>query len=297
MKPISLLTGILCVGVIHSSQAQEMDKSATISFFNGAMNYQGDLKPNTFTIENCSFTTGITIRKPLNQWFALRGGFNVGSIKAADEWNDENLKGRNLSFTTTIKEAYLGLEVSVLDIASGVFTPYVYAGIAAFNFNPWTRDNNGEKTYLQPLSTEGQGLSQYPDRKPYNLTQICIPFGGGFRVAVSDALSIGIEFNQRKSFTDYIDDVSSNYVDRDALLQARGSKAVELAYRADELPGGRPIFPAHGEKRGTPTEMDWYYFFGFTTEVKLSSLGGLFNKRKPVANQRCPRNVNYMVKY
>ena len=296
MKPIYLLPVVLCFCICTSSKAQELDKSTTISVFSGCMNYQGDLKPKTFTIEHSSPAAGISIRKPLNQWFSVRGGFNIGTIKAADEWNDDNLRPRNLSFTTTIKEAYLGLEVAVLDMSSGRFTPYVYGGIAVFHFNPWARDNSGVKTYLKPLSTEGQGLSQYPDSKPYNLTQICIPFGGGFRFALTDGLNIGLEFNQRKSFTDYIDDVSGNYVDRDPLLQAKGIKAIELAYRAGDLAGGRPIFPSHGDKRGTPTQMDWYYFFGLTMEMKLSSLGGIFKHTKTVANQRCPRNVNYVVR-
>lgn len=297
MKPISLLKCLFCAVIATSAQAQdEVDKSATLSIFTGAMNYQGDLKPNNFTTDHCSFTAGISIRKPLNHWFAIRGGVNVGSIKASDSWNDEDLRPRNLSFNTTIKEAYLGLEISVLDISSGGFTPYVYAGLAAFHFNPWTTDNSGQKVYLKPLSTEGQGIADYPESKPYNLTQLCIPFGGGFRVALSDGIRIGVEFNQRKSFTDYIDDVSGNYVDADILLRERGIKAVELAYRADELPTGRPIFPSHGDKRGTPTQMDWYYFFGTTLEVKLSSLGGLFTKKNRVANQRCPRNVNYSVR-
>ena len=284
---------MLCICIGISSQAQELDKSATFSLFSGGMNYQGDLKPKTFTIENSSPAIGFSIRKPLNRWFSLRGGFNTGTIKAADAWNNEDLKVRNLSFTTTIKEAYIGLEVAILDISSGRFAPYMYGGIAVFHFNPWARDNNGVKTYLKPLSTEGQGLSAYPDSKPYNLTQICIPFGGGFRFAITDGLNIGLEFNQRKSFTDYIDDVSGNYVERDDLLREKGIKAVELAYRADEIPGGRPIFPSHGDKRGTPSEMDWYYFFGATMEVKLSSFGGLFKHTKSVANQRCPRNINY----
>ncbi|MBC7872836.1 MAG: outer membrane beta-barrel protein [Ferruginibacter sp.] len=293
MKPFSLLPVILSIFICHQSHAQELDKSATISLFTGVMNYQGDVKPDNFTIDHSNLAVGISIRKPLNRWFAVRGGVNMGKISAADRWNSEDLKARNLSFTTTIKEAYLGLEISVLDMSAGRFTPYVYGGIAVFHFNPWTNDKNGTKTFLKPLSTEGQGLSQYPDQKPYNLTQLCLPFGGGARFAVNDGLSVGVEFNQRKSFTDYIDDVSSHFVDRDALLQEKGILAVELAYRSDELPGGRPLFPAHGEKRGTPSQMDWYYFFGLTMEMKLSNFGGILKNNRSVANQRCPRNVSY----
>jgi hypothetical protein len=73
------------------------------------------------------------------------------------------------------------------------------------------------------------------------------------------------------------------------LLQAKGAKAVELAYRGGQSPLGSPLYPPHGEQRGTPSEMDWYYFFGFTTEIKLNSLGSLFGNSKTIASQRCPR--------
>lgn len=296
MKTLRALLVILGICIYQFSSAQEQDKSTTISLFTGAINYQGDVNPNSFTLSHSNFAAGIIIRKPLNRWFTLRAGATMGKIEAADKWNREYLKPRNLSFATTIKEAYIGLEITVLDMSAGRFTPYFYGGIAVFHFNPWTLDNTGTKTYLKPLSTEGQGLSQYPEKKTYNLTQLCLPLGGGIKFAVSDGLSVGLELSQRKSFTDYIDDVSGEYIDGEVLLREKGSKAVELAYRADELPGGRPFFPAHGDQRGTPSEMDWYYFVGLNLEMKLSSIGGifnLFNNNKAIANQRCPRNVSY----
>lgn len=296
MKTLRALLVILGICIYQFSSAQEQDKSTTISLFTGAINYQGDVNPNSFTLSHSNFAAGIIIRKPLNRWFTLRAGATMGKVEAADKWNREYLKPRNLSFATTIKEAYIGLEITVLDMSAGRFTPYLYGGIAVFHFNPWTLDNTGTKTYLKPLSTEGQGLSQYPEKKTYNLTQLCLPLGGGIKFAVSDGLSVGLELSQRKSFTDYIDDVSGEYIDGEVLLREKGSKAVELAYRADELPGGRPFFPAHGDQRGTPSEMDWYYFVGLNLEMKLSSIGGifnLFNNNKAIANQRCPRNVSY----
>lgn len=290
MKIVKLTLGVLFSLSSYSClYAQETDKSFSLTIFTGPINYQGDLQPSSFTIAHSNIAAGIGLRKPITNRLAARAGFHYGTITAADEWNRDYLKPRNLSVTTTIKEAYAGLELSVLDISAKRFTPYIYAGIAVFHFNPWARDNAGTKTYLQPLSTEGQGLSQYPEQKVYPLTQIAIPFGGGMRFAVSDAFSIGLEFNQRKTFTDYLDDVSTHYVDRDVLLQAKGPKAVEMAYRGGQAPMGSPMYPAHGEQRGTPREMDWYYFFGLTADIKLNSLGGLFKNGRSVASQRCPR--------
>ena len=291
MKRPYILPVVICLCIFNSLHAQQQDKFATFSLFTGAMNYQGDLKPNAFTTAHSCFTAGVSIRKPLNTFLSVRGGVNIGKIQAADEWNSDDLKSRNLSFTSTIKEVYIGLEVSAPGIMGGLITPYLYGGIGLFNFNPWSYDNSGNKTYLKPLSTEGQGLSSYPNQKPYKLTQLCLPFGGGFRVAISNSINIGIEFNQRKSFTDYIDDVSSSYVDRTVLLQEKGSKAVELAYRTDELPGGRPFFPSNGEKRGTASQKDWYYFFGFTSAFKLNTFSSIFKHKKSIPTMRCPRKV------
>lgn len=293
VKTLSTLLVILFVYSGTSLKAQELDKSATIALFAGGINYQGDLQPNSLQFQHSKFAAGLIFRKPLNRWFTARAGISSGTIDAADKWNRDDLKSRNLSFSTVIKEAYLGLEINVLDMSAGRFTPYIYGGLAVFHFNPYAYDKNGVKTYLKPLSTEGQGLPQYPEQKPYQLTQICMPFGGGIKFALSDGLNIGLEFSQRKSFTDYIDDVSTNFIDGSVLQQEKGAKAVEMAYRADELPGGRPNFPVHGDQRGTPSEMDWYYLFGATVEMKLSSLGGVFKNNRTVASQRCPRNVNY----
>lgn len=263
----------------------------TLSLYTGTINYQGDLNPNSFTLRHSHLSVGLILRKPINRWFTVRGGIQVGKIEAADRFNRNYLKNRNLDFITSIQEAHLGLAVTLLDISTKRFTPYAYGGIAVFHFNPWTRDAAGKKTFLKPLSTEGQGLRQYPKQRPYGLIQLSLPFGGGAKFALNDNINIGVEFSQRKTFTDYIDDVSTIYVDHDVLLQAKGPKAVELAYRGDDVPGGTG-YPAHGEQRGTPSEMDWYYFFGTFIEVKLDRLGDLFHpKGSSALYLRCPRNV------
>jgi hypothetical protein len=285
---------LLCLFSLVRASAQEMDRSSTLALFTGTINYQGDLNPNSFTFAHSNFAAGIIYRKPLSRWFTFRAGASMGKIEAADRWNRDYLKARNLSFTTSIKEGYIALEMTLLDISTKRFTPYMYGGIAIFHFNPWTLDNSGVKTYLKPLSTEGQGLAAYPKQRPYKLTQFALPFGVGAKYAVSPAMNIGVEFSQRKSFTDYIDDVSTFFVDRDVLLQAKGPRAVDLSYRGDEVPGGIQSYPAHGEQRGTPSEMDWYYFCGLTIELKLDSFANIFaalRSNNSVASQRCPRNV------
>jgi hypothetical protein len=282
--------------ISNISWSQTENKGTYIGFFVGKMNYQGDLNPNSFKFSHSKATGAFTIRQSLNRWLSLKGDLAFGSIEAADKYNRDYLKPRNLSFYTSIKEASLGLETYLLDLSTTHFSPYVYGSVSLYHFNPWAYDQNGKKTFLQPLSTEGQGLSQFPKQKPYKLTQIAVGFGVGARYAINDNMNIGAEFSQRKTFTDYLDDVSSMYVDRNVLLQAKGGKAVEMAYRGDELPGGQ-AYPNHGEQRGTPSEMDWYYFFGINFEIKLSAFTQMFkNMSSENASAlhitRCPRNVN-----
>ena len=219
----------------------------------------------------------LVLRKPLTYWLSWRVGASIGQIEAADKYNRDYLKPRNLSFYSGIKEIYTGFDIYMFDLSTKRFSPYVYGGIALFHFNPWTYDNDGKKVFLKPLSTEGQGLSQYPSQKPYRLTQIALPFGIGAKYALTECMNIGIEFSQRKTFTDYLDDVSSHYVDENILLQEKGPLAVSLAYRGDELQNGSP-YPSHGTQRGTKTEMDWYYFLGVTIEMKISCLKSVFNQ-------------------
>jgi hypothetical protein len=292
VKKISL---ILIVLVFYfSACTQEFDTSPTIGLLAGAMNYQGDLKPNSFTFQHSNLILSLILRKPLSRWFAVRAGATIGKVEAADRYNRDYLQRRNLSFTSGVKELFALLEADVLDISTKKFTPFAYGGIVLYHFDPYTLDANNNRVYLQPLSTEGQGLPGYPDRKVYKLTQFAAAFGGGLRFAFTDCTSIALEFSQRKTFTDYLDDVSTSYIDRNTLLAAKGQLAVDLAYRGDEVHNPSP-YPPDGEQRGTPSEMDWYYFMGISADIRINclkeKLSGLFSLQKMSrARQykRCP---------
>src|SRR5687767_3712421 len=292
----NLLAILLCLFSTHLSLwSQNENKGTWLGLFVGKMNYQGDLNPSSFKFTHSKTTIGLNIRQSINRWLSLKGGFAIGSLEAADRYNRDYLKPRNLSFYTSVKEASFSIETSLLDLSSTRFTPYVYGTVVVYHFNPWAYDNSGEKIFLQPLSTEGQGLSQFPGQKSYKLTQFAVGFGGGARFAINNNMNIGVEVSQRKTFTDYLDDVSSMYVDQNVLMQTKGAKAVEMAFRGDELPGGQ-VYPGHGEQRGTPSEMDWYYFFGINFEIKFSAFTRIFKSwnaenSSALHNTRCPRNV------
>jgi hypothetical protein len=147
-----------------------------------------------------------------------------------------------------------------------------------YHFDPYTYDTANQKVYLHPLTTEGQGLPQYG--KPYALTQLAIPFGAGLKFKLTERVILGAEIGLRKLFTDYLDDVSTNYAAASDLLQARGQQAVDLAFRSDELVGGTTNYPEKGTQRGGSSVKDWYYFSGIHLSFRFGNSGSGSNGKR-----------------
>lgn len=239
----------------------------------GLSNYNGDLLEKYYVGKQTNGFIGATVHYELSDQILLRAGFNFARINGSDKYNSEpSLKSRNLHFESVITEFSIAAEYYVFNLYEKRYSPYFFAGLGLFHFNPYTFDSNLQKTFLKPLSTEGQGI--YPNRKPYSLLQMAIPFGGGFKYAISENVRVGIEFGLRKIFTDYLDDVSTTYADYNDLLQAKGSLATDLAYREDEYPGGNPIYPAKDTQRGSSKQKDNYYFTGINLSIRLGGGGG-----------------------
>lgn len=259
-----------------------------VGIFGGISTYNGDLTPNSFSFQQSHPAFGIFIRKAVYKGFSLRLGATFGKLSGADSLSsDSSVRTRNLDFQSNVTDVHLMVEYNFLDYSKTGFTPYVFVGISVFHFDPYTKDTSGLRVYLSPLSTEGEGLQTYPDRKPYNLTQISIPFGVGVKYALSPVVNLGFEFRINKTFTDYLDDVSTTYVDENNLLAERGPTAVEYAYRTNELPGHKSAaYPADGTMRGSAAHKDWYYFTGLTLSFNLNGGNGLFGKG--LRQLRCP---------
>lgn len=230
----------------------------------GSMNFAGDLqeKKVTFTEAKYGFTLGGTYQ--FAPHFATSLNLTYGQVHAQDSKNGAKWINRNLDFTSNIFEAAVTAEADLFDIRNAAstdysnpdagaarFTPYIFAGLGLFNFNPYTH-YQGQKVFLAPLKTEGETV-------PYSLWGVSYPFGIGVKYAVSDNVMIAAELNYRKTNTDNIDDVSKfNYVDTTVLAAANGALSGSLSYRADELPNGHYAFYA---QRGNPSKKDNFYCF------------------------------------
>ena len=288
----NILVATACMLIMHNVSSQEFDNTPSVGITSGLMNYQGDIHPTSFTFRQSNPYLSLFIKQPITRHLSFKAGFGFGKVQGDDKYNRDYLQKRNLNFYTSIKEAYAGFEIYAFPLNTNKITPYLFAGVTVFHFNPYTFTSNGNKVFLQPLSTEGQGLDEYPDRKPYTLTQAALTGAIGFKYLVNENCIIGFEFNQRKTFTDHLDDVSSSYVDKEKLRTAKGQLAVDLAFRGDEISNGN-VYPSHGEQRGTPTEKDWYYTTGISAEINLNavkqSVLALFKGRHDWYYKKCPR--------
>ncbi len=244
-----------------------------------------------------------------NEWLGLRAAFQIGVLEGDDRLIKNNgshelfRKQRNLDFRSNIAEAYIAAEIYPLMLLySGNenykprFRPYGVLGVGAFKFNPQgsLTDNNGNVTWhdLKPLHTEGQGFKEFPDRKEYSLTQINIPMGVGIKYMLTERINISLELLLRKSFTDYIDDVSTNYINPNLfdknLSPADAVTARRISDKVFAIVNPNLSRNSPGTQRGNPAQNDSY----FTTFLKIGvRLGPVFENtysRNAAYQMRCP---------
>lgn len=219
------------------------------------------------------------------QRVALRARATYGVMAGNDNLTSEPFRqNRNLSFKSDIYEASFVIEVHPYKEELGHYHNlrgvegqkssrvglYAFTGITGFYFDPKAQFEN-TWVRLKPLGTEGQGLPGGPEE--YSNFALGIPFGVGIRKALSKNLSFGLEMQYTKTFTDYIDDVSTEYYDNDAILALRGEQAAFLANPSLRLPqvlreSGDPT--TTGQQRGDPTDLDAYLFMKFQVHYKLT---------------------------
>lgn len=277
--------------------------------------YLGDIVNNHF-IGEPHMNYGLMYRMDLNSRFAVRIAGHYGKISGYSENNKPSLRYKNLSFESPLTDIEMGLEINFLEYQAGSknhrFTPFIFTGISVFKFNPKTYFQ-GKWIELQPLGTEGQGTTEYPDRKPYSLTSWAIPFGGGIKWNVSKLITIGVEYGLRKTFTDYLDDVSTTYAKSSVLAAEKSPLSSMLGNRmfedealamglnlnigSNNIPESQDNFETYlamqsttdESQRGLVTDKDWYGIICMTVTIKLIG----------PKNKKCPayKNNKYYREY
>jgi len=238
-----------------------------IGIMGGGSYYLGDINSKHFDYMMPS--GGIVIRKNIDRRVVIKSELVLGNIRADDarNRNDTMKLNRNLHFRSPIYELSGQVEFNFLPYETGnslyPFTPFIFVGVSLFRFNPKAEANNGEWVELQPLGTEGQGTTSFQDRKKYALTQFSIPMGGGFKIAVNKTFNIILEYGIRKTFTDYLDDVSTSYI---------GGNLIDMSPLGIEMSDKSLNGPqAKDFQRGDSKDKDWYTFTGITLSFKILS--------------------------
>jgi len=295
MKGILPLILGLFLALPEFSQAQSFyairhQRSLMLTAGTGSSTYYGELtnpgtllkfQPNLNIGLQTYVTPQINIRVELN-WFQMKG--------SDAEANDPSRKARGLSFLSNCFEIS-GIGAFNL-FANGnryyrrpTLNIYGFAGIGLLYFNP-TAKYNGKSYSLEPYKTEGVSYSRVVP---------VIPMGLGVRLKTGPNTNIVFEGGYRKTFTDYLDDVSTKYT-------APSSDPIAAYF---QNPNNQIYNPAAtgdlnnyaaGDKRGNPGATDSYFLLNVKVEYYLplnssgkrggGLLGGKRNKSTYRYNKR-----------
>lgn len=287
-KALLLITAILLLNAGISDaqrwkrQRYEFSAGAGVSNFLGDLGGANQIGTNYFKDLEWSltrFAVSAGLRYKLSNYFAFKSNLTYGRIAGDDKLTTEYFRNyRNLSFFSDIYELNVNFEGAfqqeqigrryrlrkVKGLRGYELYTYAFVGVGVFYFDPKT-SYQGSTIRLQPLGTEGQSL--IPSRDKYNLVQFCIPVGIGFKYTIDRTWGVGIELGIRKTFTDYIDDVSTTYFDFQNYPNANPLAAAlgDRSNRSD------PGVTTPGAQRGDPRDKDSYMFGIFSVNYKLKT--------------------------
>ncbi len=255
MKRNLILFSFTFLAQMLSAQRVEFGLSA------GACNYWGDLAPKVKLSES-HFTAGAFMRVNINNTWAIKAEFNRLEVSGTDQ-NFEFNKNRNLSFFSPISEGAILFEYNYSKYGPFVldkkFTSYFFAGFGGFVFNPQTV-MDGKVYELRDFQTEG---------KVYSRFSMAVPFGMGVKWMLNNRFALESQIGFRKTFTDYMDDVSTVYPDVQSRLENSGVLNATLTDRSIEL-YGVPQY-AKGYKRGNSNHNDWYMSATISIAMRLNT--------------------------
>lgn len=200
--------------VFLGSGAHVLAQRSEVGFGLGTFNYSGDVS-RTYRLANSRPAGTIYYRNNLSKVVSLRATMTAGGLGAKETPIDAFASVRNTSFEIFLFETSLAFEYHFLnwrdDKRPMRYTPYLFAGFGLF------------------------GISGFEDKPAeYSTIQTSLPFGGGFKYVVNPKFYVALEFGMRKTFFDYLDNVS----------------------------GGDPTLKNY--RYGNPNDFDNYFFLGIT---------------------------------
>ncbi len=293
-------------GVMMAQQWKKQKREIILGM--GAANFLGDLggadQIGTYFLKDLEFSQTKShmqagFRYRFTPTISAKASFSYARVAGSDRLTTERARrNRDLEFRSDIWEVSAQFEYALVEehikgryIRGKTRFPvniYLFGGIGFLHFNPKSRVNfQGDWIALQPLGTEGQGLEG--GGKKYLRYTMCIPVGIGFKYPITNQWHIGLEYGLRKTFSDYIDDVSGEYFDRGQIRDARGDQAMYFAdpasydtpytekNKAFAQPGvytadGRERIAGAtnpGQRRGNSSKDDFYMLANLSVSYKL----------------------------
>lgn len=304
IKRLSLLMVLITLFLVSvmetqaQSQFSKKKKYWAIGPNFNAVNYFGDIVPKSrigsFDINFTRPQFGAQVMRRVSPRVFLRGFANWGRFAGDDNTTadpgDTDFAifryRRNLHFRTDFVEVGFG---GVYDFKEnkGTFArrpkglvPYVHAGIAMLYYKPMARtptDPNpayadiprGVWVDLRQLRTEGVS---------YSPVTVVIPAGVGVRYALNGHWDVAFEIGYRLTFTDYLDDVSSNYINpfqhdsRLAYVMADRSREAVASWSGNQrdlqqIFGGQPNTVFYDPQTGIPFPDRFYEGYGYPNDI------------------------------
>jgi hypothetical protein len=219
----------------------------------GSATYFGELSPPKNSITPFKYGLNVGLEHFLTNRISARAEATWFQISGSDANALETTKPRNLSFTSNCVEANVAGTLNLLPNGRRFYQRqainfYGFLGIGFVYANPKT-EYNGQMVALQPLETEGVH---------YSRVHLVIPFGGGMKLKMGPFFNLAIEGGMRKTFTDYLDDVSSRNYPDPATLKSDLARAL-----SNRSPGGTITI------RGNPETKDWYFMMNAKLQYYL----------------------------
>ncbi len=283
MKKTATLTLIFILSATAVTWSQSFynfgrQRDIIVSLGLGTSSYFGDLNDPGDKFD-FPFNVNVGMEYFLNDRISLRSEITYFRLKGDDAESDtEGRVRRNLSFQSNNGELNF---VGIFNLRRNgrrfyqrpPVNAYAFAGIGLAYFNPRGKvpqnyvtgdgvngttiplEDAGDYVALQPLNTEGED---------YNRMTMVIPFGGGVRFKAGPFFNIALEAGYRITFTDYLDDVSTNY--RDQAEFGDDYLAAAMADRRPEINLKR-LEPGH--IRGDDSDNDGYMLYNIKVEFYL----------------------------
>ncbi|MCF8387102.1 MAG: DUF6089 family protein [Bacteroidales bacterium] len=266
MKKIIFAAIVLISGFHFQGKSQELE----VGLFGGGSYYLGDINPGLHFMQS-QMAYGLSTRYILNDRLAARLSIYRGNV-AGDDAVIKYREERNLNFESPVTDISAVFEFNFLKYYTGskrnYITPYIFGGVSTFFFNPKA---NGIE--LKELGTEGQNAG-FDGRSPYSGTSFAIPFGVGLKYSLTNKIGLGVEWMMHKTFTDYLDDISTTYY----LVGQNINPDNEAEILSDPTMSFDPY-----QQRGNKQTNDWFAFFGLSLTYKFDLSG----------RARCLDNQNF----